>query len=131
MDEKYTAEKGIVMSKRNEKRSARNRNGARKILRARYHAKTHFAAFDICPIRLDGKRARPLRRGTLQGANRKEITKMLTRVAETFACRELHLERVGGRKAAGTFVEIIRRPALASGELNPAQFNNNSVPASR
>jgi hypothetical protein len=102
------AEKEKFMTKSKEKSSRRSWTRWPKVLKARYHAKTHFAAFDICPIRLDGKRARPLRRGTLQGASWKEITKMLTRVAETFACRELHLERVGGRKAAGTFVEIIK-----------------------
>jgi hypothetical protein len=99
----------MLMSKHKEKPLPRNGKRRIKIIKARYHAKSHFAAFDICPIRLDGKRARPLRRGTLQGANRKEITKMLMRVAESFACRELHLERVSGAKAPGTFVEIIGR----------------------
>jgi hypothetical protein len=96
------------MTKSKEKSSRRSWKRRNKVLKARYDAKSHFAAFDICPIRLDGKQAQPLRRGTLQGANRKEIDTMLMRVAEAFACRELHLERVSGRKAAGTFVEIIK-----------------------
>jgi hypothetical protein len=81
----------------------------RKILKARYDKNTNFTAFDICAIRLDGKQARALRRGTLQGANRKEITKMLTRMAETFDCCKIELERVGGARLASTSVEILER----------------------
>jgi hypothetical protein len=108
MNEKYTAEKEKLMFKRKEKALPHNGRRASKIIKARYDAKSHYAAFDICLFRLDGKQAGVLRRGTLQGANRKEIDTMLMRVAEAFACRELHLECVGGAKAAGTFVEIIK-----------------------
>src|SRR5713226_5792899 len=96
------------MSKRKEKSSRRSWNRRPTVLKARYDAKTHFAAFDICPIRLDGKQARVLGRGTFEGKDSKGVTALLTQVAKTFACRELHLERVGGPKAAGTFVEIIK-----------------------
>jgi hypothetical protein len=99
----HTAEKEKLMSKRKEKPLPHNKRRGSKIIKARYDAKSHFAAFDIRPIRLDGKRARVLRRGTVQGANRKDIEKMLMRVAETFACREIELESVGNP----TTVEII------------------------
>jgi hypothetical protein len=75
---------------------------APKILKARYDTKSHYTAFDVCPIRLDGRRARLRRCGTLQGANRKEITKMLTGIAQAFACREIELG-----DPAGTTVEVI------------------------
>jgi hypothetical protein len=93
------------MSQRKEKRVPDHSKCGGKILKARYDASSHFAAFDVCPIRLDGKQARALRRGTLQGANRKGVSKMLTRMAESFACCKIQLESFGG--PAGTFVEII------------------------
>jgi hypothetical protein len=102
------AEKEKFMTKSKEKLSGRRWKRRAKVLKARYDAKSHFAAFDVCPVRVDGKRAPAVRRGTLEGASWKELDTMLMRVAEAFACRELHLERVGGRKAAGTFVEIIK-----------------------
>jgi hypothetical protein len=104
MNENYEQKRKKWMPKREGKRLLRS---PRKIIKARYDAKSHYTAFDICLFQLDGKRARVRRCGTLLGANRKEIEKMLMRVAESFACRELHLERVGGPKAASTFVEII------------------------
>jgi hypothetical protein len=88
------------------KRVPDNSKCGRKILKAKYDRNTHFTAFDIRTIRLDGKQRRALRRGTLQGASRKEITKMLMLVAETFACREIELESVGGARPASTSVEI-------------------------
>ena len=96
------------MTKSKERSSRRSWKRGFKVLEARYDAKSHFAAFDIRPIRLDGKPAGVLGRGTLEGKNFKSVNTLLIRVAETFACRELHLERVGDRKAAGTFVEIIK-----------------------
>lgn len=94
------------MSKRKEKSSPRNGRRGSKFIKARYDAKSHYTAFDICLFRLDGKRARVRRCGTLQGANRKEIEKMLVQMAETFACREIELESVGGARPASTSVEI-------------------------
>jgi hypothetical protein len=84
----------------------------RKIIKARYEKSTHFTAFDICAIRRDGKRTKTLRRGTLQGANRREITKMLTGMAEAFSCREIELESVGGAGLAS--IEIIAAKAHQS-----------------
>jgi len=95
------------MTKSKEKPLPHNGRRASKIIKVRYDAKTHFAAFDIRATRLDGKPAGVLGRGTFQGKDFKSVTTLLTQVAETFACRDLHLERVGGPKAVGTFVEII------------------------
>jgi hypothetical protein len=107
------------MTKSKEKPLPHNGRRGSKIVKARYDAKTHFAAFDICAIRLDGKRAGVLGRGTFEGKDFKSVTKLLTRVAETFACRELHLERVGSSKLAGTFVEISGSNGISTSELAP------------
>ena len=96
------------MAKSKEKSSRRTWKQRPKVLKARYDANSHFTAFDIRATRLNGKPAGVLGRGTFEGKNSKGVNTLLTRVAETFACRELHLERVGDRKAAGTFVEIIK-----------------------
>jgi hypothetical protein len=88
------------------KRVPDNSKCGRKILKAKYDRTTHFTAFDIRPIRLDEKQAGVLRRGTLQGASRKEITTMLMRIAETFDCCKIELESVGGARPASTSVEI-------------------------
>jgi hypothetical protein len=100
--------KEIFMPKRNEKRSARNRNGARKILRARYDAKSHYTLFDVCPVRVDGKRAPAVRRGTLEGASWKEVDNMLNRAAQIFACREIEVKRFGDARSGYASIEILK-----------------------
>jgi hypothetical protein len=92
------------MTKSKQKASRRSWKRVTKVLKARYDGKSHFAAFEIRTIRLDGKAARVLRRGTVQGATRKDIERMLMLVAETFACHEIELESVGNP----TTVEIIK-----------------------